>query len=175
MTINKQTSSPTKGTQAANGTSHGGASQNATSHDDAQSVAVGDVAENPLSEREMEVARLLVTGATNGEIARELVISPHTVKVHLRNVFDKLQVSSRTEASMLLVKRGWVTVPGVEVGGESSTAGADEPAIPQLEPLPNLEAEPRPWQLGIVIAAVAVALIILLLPAWITTLDVGAA
>jgi DNA-binding CsgD family transcriptional regulator/N-acetylneuraminic acid mutarotase len=160
MTIDKQTSMAAKGAHAANG----------TSRDEAHPLPLGDVLENPLSEREMEVARLLVTGATNGEIARELVISPHTVKVHVRNVFDKLQVSSRTEASMLLVKRGWVTVPGVEVGaGETPAPEVEEATIPQVEPLPDREAEPRPWQLGIVMAALAVALVILLLPAWITT------
>jgi DNA-binding CsgD family transcriptional regulator/N-acetylneuraminic acid mutarotase len=161
MTTNKQTSTPAADIQASNGTNYG------TAQPEAAKTSLGEAPENPLSEREMEVARLLVTGATNGEIARNLVISPHTVKVHLRNVFDKLQVSSRTEASMLLVKRGWVVVPGVEVGGEAADEG--EAAIPQPEPLPDIEAQPRPWQLGIVLSALAVALVFLLLPAWITT------
>lgn len=159
MTTNKQTTAPTNGVQSNNG----------TPHDETQSSAVGEVLENPLSEREMEVARLLVTGATNGDIARVLVISPHTVKVHLRNVFDKLQVSSRTEASMLLVRRGWVVVPGVEVGGIEQPVGDDLPAIPEPEPLPNLEAQPRPWQFGIVMVALAMALATLLVPPWIST------
>lgn len=158
MTTNKQTTAPFDGVQAGNG----------TAHDELHSALAGEVLENPLSEREMEVARLLVTGATNGEIARVLVISPHTVKVHLRNVFDKLQVSSRTEASMLLVKRGWVVVPGVEVGGADTSADDELPAIPQPEPLPNIEAKPRPWQLGIVLFALATALATLLLPTWMT-------
>ena len=61
-----------------------------------------------LTEREMEVLQAVATGRSNKEIAEMLVISTYTVQVHLRNIFGKLGVSSRTEAVTYALRRGWI-------------------------------------------------------------------
>jgi DNA-binding NarL/FixJ family response regulator len=57
----------------------------------------GDQSE--LTTRELEVLRLVAAGSTNGEIARHLWVTEQTVKFHLSNVYRKLEVGNRTEAS----------------------------------------------------------------------------
>src|SRR5262249_25458474 len=52
----------------------------------------------PLSVRELEVLRLIATGQSNGAIAQTLIIAESTVKMHLKNIYGKLDVHSRTQA-----------------------------------------------------------------------------
>ncbi|NIW45813.1 MAG: LuxR family transcriptional regulator, partial [Gammaproteobacteria bacterium] len=52
----------------------------------------------PLSEREIEVLQLIAMGLTNQVVAARLVLSPHTVKAHTRNIYSKLAVNNRTQA-----------------------------------------------------------------------------
>ena len=59
-----------------------------------------------LSERELEVLRLMATGAPNKEIAATLTISESTAKTHVANIFQKLDVKDRTEAVTQAVQRG---------------------------------------------------------------------
>ena len=62
-----------------------------------------------LSERERQVLSLASKGDTNKMIAHQLGISSRTVQGHLANIYDKMHVSSRTEAVMKAVAQGWLT------------------------------------------------------------------
>jgi len=66
-----------------------------------------------LSEREMEVLKLACRGLSNQDIANELSLSLRTVQAHLSHIFNKLQVSSRTEAVVHALKEGWVTLEDI--------------------------------------------------------------
>ena len=61
-----------------------------------------------LTAREFEVLRLVARGLTNAQVARELFLSPRTVSAHLRSVYHKLGVSSRSAATRFAVDRGLV-------------------------------------------------------------------
>ena len=61
-----------------------------------------------LSDRELDVLKLAAKGLTNRAIGVELSISQRTVHSHLINIFAKLHVNSRTEASMKAVRLGWI-------------------------------------------------------------------
>ncbi len=61
-----------------------------------------------LSEREIQVLRLLANGKDNAQIASELVISPKTVKNHISNILMKLQIENRIQAAVYAVRSGIV-------------------------------------------------------------------
>jgi len=63
-----------------------------------------------LTEREMEVLRLVARGMNNRDIARELFISENTVKNHVRNILEKLQIHSRMEAVMIAVREKLIEI-----------------------------------------------------------------
>jgi len=63
-----------------------------------------------LSERELEVVRLMATGAPNKVIAARLSISGSTVKTHIQSIFQKLAVSDRTEAVTESLRRGLIVL-----------------------------------------------------------------
>jgi NarL family two-component system response regulator LiaR len=63
----------------------------------------------PLTEREREVLRLVTGGLSNKAIAQALNLSEGTVKVHVSNIFKKLNVSSRTEASVRALQTGLIS------------------------------------------------------------------
>lgn len=82
-----------------------------------------------LTEREKDVLRLVAKGATNRDIATELIITENTVKVHLRNILDKLQLRNRQQAAAYAVQEGLVSrvvPPGNNYGAYNSQVDMDD-------------------------------------------------
>ncbi len=84
-----------------------------------------------LSGRELEVGRLLARGLANDEIAAALFVSRNTVKTHLKNLYGKLGVRSRTEAVARLIELGLLTTSQAEaqVGPDAGTSDERETVI----------------------------------------------
>jgi DNA-binding NarL/FixJ family response regulator len=69
----------------------------------------GGATTTPLTDRQLEVVRLLSIGATNKEIARALSVGERTVKYHVAGIFDRLGAGNRTEAVSIALRLGLVT------------------------------------------------------------------
>jgi putative nucleotidyltransferase with HDIG domain len=63
---------------------------------------------SPLSRRQHEILRLLAVGKANKEIARELGLTPSTVRSHQHSIYTKLDVADRAQAVLLASRRGWI-------------------------------------------------------------------
>ena len=116
----------------------------------------------PLSERELEIVALVADGMTNREIAYRIERSPNTVKVHLRNIFTKTGVVSRTELTVLAMQEGWIDVPGVTTEA-SPEAASDETALEQVPALSFLPDWPRSRWLALGIG-LFLAFVVLVVP-----------
>jgi DNA-binding CsgD family transcriptional regulator/N-acetylneuraminic acid mutarotase len=114
----------------------------------------------PLSERELELVQLLGQGLSNREIAQALFISPNTVKVHLRNIYTKLRVGSRTEATMVALRQGLIEIElpeqeGAAEGGAATDAREAPPSQAAAELVADTTQPPlRLWQQVYVVASV---------------------
>ena len=120
-----------------------------------------------LSARELEILQLVSTGATNLQVARTLFISPNTVKTHLRNIFFKLNVESRTEATLYAVQRGLVHLEGYAPPASETTAPA-EVALAELRTSFEAAQSDGPYlaMRGIVLTfALGLSLLLMLWPA----------
>lgn len=69
---------------------------------------LGHSTTSPLTLRELEILTCIASGKRNKEIARSLKISESTVKNHISNIFDKLEIYDRTAVVLLAVRYGWI-------------------------------------------------------------------
>ncbi|MFH1086533.1 MAG: kelch repeat-containing protein [Chloroflexota bacterium] len=118
-----------------------------------------------LSAREIEILGRVATGATNQQIAVDLDISVNTVKAHLRNIFGKLGVESRTEATLYALQHGLVALPGAAIAqavsaptgvpAEGPAGAVAAPAPPDAPP-----SWPLRWPQQVVVWLVVLAVVL---------------
>ncbi len=68
---------------------------------------------DPLSDRELEILRLIARGCSNKEIAEQLVIADITVRSHVSNILAKLHLASRTQAALYALREGIASLEDV--------------------------------------------------------------
>ena len=115
---------------------------------------------NLLSDREVEVLQLVGQGKSNKEIAVDLNISVNTVKVHIGNIFQKINVTSRSEATLFAIEHGIIKSPANQiVEADQETANVE---IQDTKPTWQEFIDKKPWLLallGILIIAGLYAII----------------
>jgi two-component system, NarL family, response regulator LiaR len=72
---------------------------------------------DPLSERELEVLRLVAKGMSNREIADQLVVGETTVRSHVGSILAKLQLASRTQAALYAIREGYAALEDAQLPG----------------------------------------------------------
>ncbi len=121
------------------------------------------MAENDLSKRELEILERVATGVTNQQIALDLDISVNTVKAHLRNIYAKLEVESRTEAVMVAIQQGLITVEGESTDGQNAFADDPESSSEQAADTPRAISRLKWWYVLLCVAIVAALVVAALL------------
>jgi len=71
----------------------------------------------PLTERELDVLRLVAQGLSNRDIAEKLVITERTVCTHVSNILGKLHLASRTQVALYALKEGLTSLDDVSING----------------------------------------------------------
>lgn len=87
---------------------HTGVAEGNPAHDSA--LRYIDSPSSPLTKREAEVLRLMAEGRSNKSIGEYLYISEKTVKNHVSSILQKMEVDDRTQAVIIAIKNGWVTL-----------------------------------------------------------------
>lgn len=90
------------------------ANQPQISQEENQVLTVNGGTDSPLTERELQVLKLLGEGRSNKEAASILHISDQTVKNHISHIFSKLGVNDRTSAVLLAISQGWIRNSDIE-------------------------------------------------------------
>ena len=83
---------------------------------------------DPLTERELEVLKLVAHGKSNREIADELVVSEGTVRTHVSNILSKLHLASRTQATLFALREGLTSLD------DASISLADDHSCSESDP-----------------------------------------